>query len=127
MILQQVQRLPIHFHLQQAIHARLTFDRKFPLLDEAEDLVPPTGQVDDPPLGGLESAEPAGLEDEVAVRVRIRDLEAEDGGHGGFQGGTELELVEAAETLVRVHDPVVVVHGEHEAAGEGVAVHPAGG
>lgn len=47
--------------------------------------------------------------------------------HGTLERRPELELVEADEPAVRVHDAVVVVHGQHEAAGEGVAVHPGDG
>lgn len=51
-----------------------------------------------------------------------RQLEPEDAAHGGLEGGAEVELVEAHEALGGVHDAVVVVHGHHQAAGEGVAV-----
>ena len=47
---------------------------------------------------------------------------AEDGGHGGGERGAKFELVGAEEAPVRVHESVVVHHGGHEAAGEGVAV-----
>lgn len=56
--------------------------------------------------------------------MRIRHLDAENRTHGRLERRAKLELVEARETPVGVHDAVVMVHGEHEAAGEGVAVDP---
>lgn len=47
--------------------------------------------------------------------------------HRTLQRGAELELIEAHEAAFWVHDAVVVVHGQHEAACEGVAVHPGDG
>lgn len=52
----------------------------------------------------------------------------EDRGHGGFEGEADVEFVEAEEAGAGGRgggggeDAVVVVEGEHEAAGEGVAV-----
>lgn len=43
-----------------------------------------------------------------------------DGGHGGFERGAKVELVEAEKASRRVEDAVVGVHGRHEPACERV-------
>lgn len=125
MIVQQIQALAIHFHLEQAIDARLALAHQLALLNQPQHLGPRAGGIDEAAGEGLGPGDAAGLEDEVAVRVWGGELAAEDGRHGGLEGGAKVELVEAEEALVGVHDAVVVVHGEHEAAREGVAVDPA--
>lgn len=47
---------------------------------------------------------------------------AEEGCHGGLEGGAEEDFVEAEEAFWGGGEAVVVGHGEHEAAGVGVAV-----
>ena len=47
---------------------------------------------------------------------------AENGSHGGLEGGPEEDLVEAQEALGRWGETVVMSDREHEATGEGVAV-----
>lgn len=123
-VLQQVQTLLVHLHLQEPVHARLPPPREGPLGHQAQDLVPAPRDVDDARGGGLDAAEPPGLEDHGAVDAGVGHLDAEDGAHGGLERGAELELVEAGEAARRVHDAVVVVHGEHEPARERVPAHP---
>lgn len=59
--------------------------------------------------------------------MRAGHLDAKNGTHGRLERGAKLELVEARKAALGVHDAVVVVHGEHEPAGESVAIHPGDG
>lgn len=125
-VVEQVDALAVHFHLEQTIDTGGRLGGELSGLDEGQDLGPPARGVDDPPGGGFHAAEAVGLEDQVPVGSWVGDFRPKNGRHGGLEGRAELELVEAREAARGVHDAVVVVHGEHEAAGEGMAVDPAG-
>ena len=51
-----------------------------------------------------------------------RDLLSEDRRHWGTKRNTELNLIEAYKSSVRVHETVVVHHGEHECSSESVTI-----
>lgn len=51
----------------------------------------------------------------------------EERGHGGLEGRAEDELVQAHVAPGAGGQAVVVAHGQHQAAGEGMAVHPGDG
>lgn len=121
-VLQQIQTLPVHLHLEKPVHARLSLLSQLPLPDQREHLVPPARGVHDPLGRRLPPAEAPGLEHHLAVGPLVGQLDAEDGRHGRLERGAKLELVEAAEPPVGGHDAVVVVHGEHETPRKGVPV-----
>ena len=119
--IQQRHRLPPHLLLQPPIHPRLPPIQQPHLPHKHHHLLHPPQPVQKPLLDPLQRAVPLRFQHHGAVGVRVSDFLPEDARHGGFEGGAEVELVEAEEAAVGVHEAVVVHHACHEAGCEGVA------
>ncbi|KAH6608232.1 hypothetical protein Trco_004545 [Trichoderma cornu-damae] len=73
-------------------------------------------------VDGIRAGEAVALEGDSAQGGVGGQLYAEERCHGRLQGYAEEDFVEAHEALLRGRQAVVVGHGQHQAAGEGVTV-----
>jgi len=126
MILQIPNRLSIHLCLQCSIHTGLSFLRQLSVLDELQQLIQAPETINNAGFQSLFTRVPMCFDSRGSVYLR-GELLAEDRGHGRLERDTEIQLVETEKAAGGVEDAVVVEHGEHEAAGEGVSVYESDG
>lgn len=116
-LVQILDNFTVHFLLHLPVRLALGLLGELHLPDEGQRLVDATHAVDDALFQRLQGRIPLALEDHVPEGGHAQ-FDPEDGSHAGLEVRTEVELVQAHETLVGVHDAIVVHHCRHEATRE---------